>query len=145
MREIKFRVWDKTTRRMYAVMSITLNAVNGNIRKVGLIRIGENGRLDKRQKFYRQVGEVGLMQYTGLKDKNGREIYEGDILQDDLFSSRDVVKFGEYWETPEGGAYGWYKKSANHHDLVSSLITGIAVSEVIGNIYENPELLNDNA
>ena len=79
-----------------------------------------------------QLGaETALMQYTGLKDKNGKEIYEGDILADDSSRYYEVI-----WSY-----YFWGIK----HDFFG--ITGIKHNthlrfEVIGNIYSNPELLN---
>lgn len=97
-----------------------------------------------------------IMQYTGLKDKNGKEIYEGDI----------VVKDGYIWFTDDGrpnyrGAVEWYYSawnvsvtSVNPGNLGSATGQGFneegldegATSEweVIGNIYENPELLTQS-
>lgn len=77
-----------------------------------------------------------LMQYTGLKDKNGKEIYEGDILHLELGS------FAEYADEQEMFIVG----KNNIHDeccyLKNAIIQYDGVScEVVGNIYENPELL----
>jgi uncharacterized phage protein (TIGR01671 family) len=78
---------------------------------------------------------VVLMQYTGLRDKNGREIYEGDILRVDWNDARYLVhNIGPViwdddnacWQLGEGGS----PKSDSRQCM-----------EVIGNIYENPELL----
>ena len=78
-----------------------------------------------------------VMQYTGLKDKNGKEIYEGDIVKDGL--SPRVVEFKQH----QSSSYG-------HGDSSTTWYTGFAFYfwgglegdvEVIGNIHENPELL----
>ena len=73
--------------------------------------------------------EYILMQYTGLKDKNGNEIYEGDILKytdpdenNQPVKSRRVVKWDE-WK------------------MLDELQNGFSIVEVVGNIYENPELV----
>jgi uncharacterized phage protein (TIGR01671 family) len=78
------------------------------------------------------VGEnFAVMQYTGLKDKNGKEIYEGDILQqkrESMFSSALEEKRYKTVTIPD-----IYIESIDGYSLVQD-------SEVIGNIYENPEL-----
>ena len=74
-----------------------------------------------------------VMQYTGLKDKNGREIYEGDILDYKWkVSTRDLL------------IVEWSEKDACF--LFGAVRTdyAIAYGEVIGNIHENPELLGDS-
>ena len=114
-REIKFRAWDKKNKRIYEVWELTLEE-DGS---VDVLRMwGMNGR-----QMFKFGGEIELMQYTGLKDKNGKEIYEGDIVKT---NNKRIFSI----EIP---------------DIFYKLADGSWMTEtdfgVIGNIYENPELL----
>ena len=82
--------------------------------------------------------------FTGLHDKNGKEIYEGDILSDGLY--RGAVEFGDFYRMADCGgdsfsAIGWHMDGIYDEDDQVSL-SEFDDSMVIGNIYENPELLN---
>jgi len=130
MREIKFRAWDKIHKEMSTWPSLYDNP---NLWEY---------ILSHNEQFENWIGDIVLMQYTGLKDKNGTEIYEGDIL---LFNNshngmnrkwKCVVKYrgGSFvCEYPVDGVY-------NHFD---SWNVPKVTWEVIGNIYENPELLEE--
>lgn len=113
MREIKFRVWSKEDKVMiYDVNSISL--IHGKL-------------IDDDYIF---------MQYVGLKDKNRKEIYEGDILQWPSCKSVSKVEFklGEFRLINE-------KEYSDLSIILNINDKGQAIG--IGNIYENPELLND--
>ena len=92
-------------------------------------------------------------QYTGLKDNNGKKIFEGDIIKADngKQSSISVVKFGEYYPklffamldicctgVQHLNANGFYLESAKHEDMILFKSRHLVV---IGNIYDNPELI----
>jgi uncharacterized phage protein (TIGR01671 family) len=133
-REIKFRAWDIELGFMvdpdyYFVM------FDGSI--------WFNNCADGEDDLTEQTFKLKIMQYTGLKDKNGKEIYEGDILNNieavDI-AWRQVVEF-------ETGAF-WRKDISKGDDSQWEFDGWETVGEdweVIGNIYENPELLEGHA
>ena len=116
MREIKFRAWGKFDHKMYTPGRLNVCKSHLNPQYVPM--------------WWNADGEeVVWMQYTGLRDKNGKEIYEGDILHHDLWGNTTII-----WE--EGmfrGQGGEYDVTLADHQLKRC--------RIIGNIYENPELL----
>ena len=121
MREIKFRCWID-----YGPGHCTMLHDMGDL-----------------SEFFDAADGSPLMQYTGLKDKSGVEIYEGDLLQHEYEKCPAVVKFGEgYQGEPADGMYpywGWYADGWFQRWVFS----GEEVA-VIGNIHENSELLPAN-
>ena len=117
MREIKFRAWDKEDKEIiYEALEI---------RNIGL---GDGSVLiDERTQ---KGNELIWMQYTGLKDKNDKEIYEGDVLKFKNGCMGIVIYEAPSWGVDWGGVKNFlgifYDKT-----------------EIIGNIYENPELIKE--
>ena len=131
MREIKFSLYVPSDggMRKYTVTSIRYTRYGE--REISEVHIGD-ARVDGK---YLKTGEVHLVQYTGLKDKNGKEIYEGDILP-----YRYVVTFVDASDSANlGMSVGWYEQRDDFESF-RQLEVGDEL-EVIGNIYENPELL----
>lgn len=116
----KFRVWDKTDKEMYLVDVINFNR-------------GEFESIGDGITFLREADEVILMQSTGLFDKNGQEIFEGDILY-----GNDGEDFWEFVEFDEENAK-WVRTDLNGYKL--DLSENVTELEVVGNVYQNPELL----
>lgn len=165
MNNIKFRAWDKETGEMLPVLAIDF----------------KEKRLVTRPTYpyvwnnYKDFENVILMQYSGVKDKNGRDIYEGDVIQYKHYYATKrwwknleeipeiereveeqkqqpyilfgVVKFGygefalDYPLTCEKISRGYYEKSGNNS--TNSYEERYWDFEVVGNIYENPELLDE--
>lgn len=124
MREIKYRAWKPIgTPEMFTDVQ-GIDFKNG-IAYLGYRLSSSTIRTDKER-----LENLVLMQYTGLKDRNGREIYEGDIVGYKWQAVRSELLVVE-WSVSDG-AY-----------LFGGIRTDYAVKygEVIGNIYENPELL----
>lgn len=94
--------------------------------------------------FSLEVGENDFIeQYTGLKDKNGREIYEGDIIQEEIdFNSKmtdGVFKYVVEWDS-DTLCYGLRGNRNSIHDELWEVNASV---EIVGNIHENPDLLGD--
>lgn len=90
-----------------------------------------------------------VCQYTGLTDKNGRKIFEGDIVRD-IFNDSvvGIVRYGEYRNAfnndKHGGHVGFYVEWKDKQDLLrKDLAYWVKNSEFIGNIFNNPELMED--
>jgi len=120
----KFRVWDKDSEKMIYGVGIDPSGIPYSI---------PEGAEDYTQFDYYLNGIK--MQFTGLKDRNGKEIYEGDII--DTNGGRGEVIWNE-----ELAAWG-VKQMVSDHTWIDRLCDWTD-EEVIGNIYENQELMGDN-
>lgn len=130
MRGIKFRAWDKEKGTMHKVEEITFHE-DGSIS--GLLEDGR-GRYYFNQRVLVDgdyIDDVVLMQYTGVKNKSGREIYEGDIYHHGDINIKYIVEWVD----------AGFKGRQNGNRSYAGLGYWQDQIEVIGNIYENPELL----
>ena len=127
MREIKFRAWDTKNKVMFTT--------------VGIFECGDGEVTTYWGSYYLMdcdKEDLEIMQYTGLKDKNGKEIYEGDVI-----NCLDTdTKFGKRYKKMKVDFYnGEFGIGDNWGHLGLKHLTEI---EIIGNIYENQELLSSN-
>ena len=130
MREIKFRAWDKINKKMYKVEVLCPG-------KYIQIEKPENNKGNILAPFEGRIWEdVEIMQYTGLLDKNEIEIYEGDILKTNIsakefaeviYDDTQTTYYAKYSDESTYPLTEWFKRNNEF--------------EVIGNIYENKELL----
>lgn len=113
MRTIKFRAWDVNHKRMHLWEELK--------------------KADYLTRFIEWTSRKILMQFTGLLDKHGKEIYEGDIVNvyDDIGP-----------EPSMGKKFDRYTVKLGDYAFMAFLETMIGDIEIIGNIYENPNLLN---
>lgn len=146
MREIKFRAWSKKEKRMINASNVIYQTIPVAPTKQG----------------FRLKSVFTLMQYTGLKDKNGKEIYEGDIVKFIKLERKEGSTFeeatGKDWEKaynkiPCFGKVLWSNNEAKFYvrgkeeafyDNMGSKFSWNEL-EVIGNIYENKKLLKEAA
>lgn len=118
MRTIKFRAWDKIDRKIIEVMMI-----NFEDKKVKLFNH------NTQESYIRNLDEVLLLEYAGFKDNNGKEIYEKDIVH---------CYGGEYFE----GKWEFDVEFVMDNFVNDCFALGKSENiEIIGNIFENPELL----
>ena len=123
-RVIKFRAWNVATRVMVDLKKITPLALN----------IDTNGL------FIPFSDGLPLMQYTGLKDKNGKEIYEGDIITGNTSYENGNDDYD--WTNENPCVVQWHEKATGFFPLTlnSRWRCDLENIEVIGNIYEHAEL-----
>ncbi len=137
MREIKFRAWDnglssdENTPRMTECKTF-----DAWIKDAGFYYV--NGYTAKLSDFDWQ-NELVFMQFTGMLDKNNKEIYEGDILQIELDWGYGPAKINSEVYFSSNGCF----KSKAFHSHEDIPLYEMPYLEVVGNIYENPELLKD--
>ena len=129
MRDIKFRAFLKSNQVMYDVLTLDI------IDKKALIENAE-----KQLKGYVKLKEIELMQYTGLKDKNGKEIYEGDIVEAWSEGEKAIGKVKQRID----GLWLMYPawQSGKSWGLMPNKESKTTV-KIIGNIYENKELIGE--
>ena len=144
MRPIKFRVWEHSRR---CFLSADNNAIfiDGH----GFVQV-----FKQQPNLYWADGSVDIMQFTGLLDKNGKEIYEGDVVKIIYLPYRNhsCVSQKEKIEPVKWGHYGdeeyvsriecWMAGHEPLSDLGGLWGSGLHQYEVIGNIYSNPELVS---
>jgi len=114
MRELKFRAWGKDNKRFI------------------YIELKPNAQVQDDEWRYNNYAD--WEQYTGLKDKNGKEIYEGDIV--DYNDDGECIGVVEY-DAPE------FCLNADATNWARMFLKGAPHQRVIGNIHENPELVKE--
>lgn len=133
----RFRAWNKATKEMYEADDII--AINFEDKSICVQTIYfEQGLPDSRDLDYYNFDDIVLMQSTGLRDKNEREIFEGDVLKvTNLSSWLEVVSFNKnkaMFVSKE------VKRKVEETPLYDLFNTDIFEVEIIGNIHTNPEL-----
>ena len=126
-REIKFRAFYEQTKEMFNVDVLALTACQWACPDYG-----------KRGVSQAYQSHIPLMQFTGMRDSNDKEIYEGDIIQ-------DPIRTWNRWQVVFDENYGCFRGIAiptnKYDDFFDLDLSQIRRNVIIGNVYENPELL----
>mgnify|MGYP001599860110 CR=1 FL=1 len=142
-RPIRFRAWDKTFRIMIKVDVLEWNKftfddsvcyINGEKYKSQILE-----KITEYQTDSVTIKNVVIMQYTGLKDRNRKEIYEGDILKDSIGEILQII-----WDQSECRFEALFRSSYGRKNWeLKRHIKDIQFMEIIGNIYESKHLLDN--
>lgn len=136
MNNLKFRAWDKANKEM-----LKIDVIDFFLKGIRALEHKDNS-------FFMKFSDVEIMQSTGFRDKNGVEIFEGDIINSGyLFKGSPFEEEDEYEE--EKGVVTFFNcgfniEFKNHINLFIDIILSCEDLEVIGNIYENKELLEND-
>lgn len=127
---LKYRAWDTTNKEMFKdTFAIT---------ESGQVVVVEQESVAS-PPDYVFVEHLVIMQSTGLKDKNGKEVFEGDILA--IETDEGILNVNIFWNS-EHALFMFESKKYNEKDLLAELVEDNTYPfEIAGNIWENPELL----
>lgn len=128
----KFRAWHNELGRMMSISYMWFNV--DSLEEIGLDDAVTNDYITV------SPDEIELMQSTGLKDKNGKEIFEGDILG--IETDEGILNVNIFWDDKHA-LFMFESEIHNEKELLAELVEDNTYPfEIIGNIYENKELLD---
>lgn len=134
----RYRAWDKIHKTMYEVddiMSIDF----------GKSEISVKTLFFERTNYYK-FDDIVLMQSTGLTDKNGKEIFEGDVVTDG-HTTGDIKNHPTlgFYMVDDNGIERFFSDDATIEDFEEDVETVARILEIIGNTYTNPELAGESS
>ena len=124
MKEFKMKAWLKKENKMVSIIGIDLN--------YQYIRYTDDGNLFKDDYKIAEFKDIELLQFTGLKDKAGQEVYEADVIKfndgiDDIYG---LISYND-----EDAVY-----CVSYENVTEHLLNMAGDFEIVGNIFENPDL-----
>lgn len=130
MRDIKFRAWDKESKRMFQVQALQFYGENNTVDACWTNGVDFDGESTLGEPESNNLHNLELMQYTGRKDSEGKEIYEGDILQSEHYFRYQVVFKGDCWRCEP------VKNNRSKNRFIGNDL------KIIGNIWEDGDLID---
>ena len=130
----RFRAWNKAAKAMYEVDDIMSIDFGKSEICVKTLFFGKFS--------YYDLDDIVFMQSTGLTDKNGKEIFEGDVVTDG-HTTGDIKNHPTlgFYMVDDNGIERWFSDDATIEDFEEDVETAHRILEIVGNIYTNPELL----
>lgn len=129
----RYRAWDKTCKTMYEADDVMY--IDFREKKICV----ETLFFEKASRY--DFDDIVLMQSTGLKDKNGKEIFEGDVVTDG-HTTGDIKNHPTlgFYMVDDNGIERFFSDGSTIEDFEEDVETAARILEIIGNIYTNPEL-----
>ena len=137
MREIKFKAFHKARNQMCDVIRIDGIGTNMTVQ----VSFTTRGKTGYKKEVWLKGDEYNLVQYTGLKDKNGKEIYENDILKVTDPYREDISQHIVKWDNGDSSFIINCPLGDGDYSSLGQFLYEDYEFEIIGNICENPELL----
>ena len=124
MKEFKMKAWLKKENKMVSIIGIDLN--------YQYIRYTDDGNLFKDDYKIAEFKDIELLQFTGVKDKAGQEVYEADVIKfnDGIDDTYGLISYDD-----EDGTY-----RVSYENITEHLSEREGDFEIVGNIFENPDL-----
>lgn len=136
----KFRAWSKQERRL--ILSEDILTIDYENEEIDAQKIYfEDGLPVERDIYTYGFDNIELMQSTGMRDKNDREIFEGDVVTDG-HTKGDIKNHPTlgFYMVDDNGVERWFSDNASIEDFGEDVETAARILEILGNIYTNPEL-----